>query len=169
MATLEQVLAQTVNRPGAKVISAADVAKRLQSFSGNTSEASSLGTMPIIGIRPDMVSGSKQMIGGVERDVFVVPVLVFDTTANKAIWKTPSMSALIRTSVDAPFAGSIMAAETFVSDAAVLQAIHAHVGNGDESAADLPAKHIRVEVKTLEREYDGIKRNIKYHGLYRVG
>ena len=169
MATLEQVLAQTVNRPGAKVISAADVAKRLQSFSGNTSEASSLGTMPIIGIRPDMVSGSKQMIGGVERDVFVVPVLVFDTTANKAIWKTPSMSALIRTSADAPFAGSIMAAETFVSDAAVLEAIHAHVGNGDESAAALPAKHIRVEVKTLEREYDGVKRNIKYHGLYRVG
>lgn len=164
--TLEESILQIVNRPGSVKINAKEVATRLQAFSGNSSEIMALGEGNIVGIRPDNVVGTKQMIQGTEREVYQVPVLMWAKGAAKPTWKIVSLGALLRTTADVPAVGSILNTQVFTSDAAFLAYIHAHVGDGDEEMTAIPAKSIRVDVTPLVREFNGVERTVKYHSLY---
>ena len=176
METLQQVLA-VAPRPGSQRVSSADVTSFLSSFSGNTSEIASIEDgFVIVGIRPDMVEGVKQRIGGNEATVFSVPVQVMPAAGGKASWKKISVGSLMRThqdwnpTTDSRLADSLIHTKEFASNKAFLDAMHAHVGDGADGMAAVPAKHIVVAVNKIARTFDEgtaneRKTTVRYYGL----
>lgn len=176
METLQQVLA-VAPRPGSTKVSSSDVTAFLSGFSGNTSEIASIedGSV-IVGIRPNMVEGVKQRIGGNEVTVFSVPVQVMPSTGGKASWKKISIGSLMRThqdwtpATDSRLADSLIHTKEFASNKAFLESMHAHVGDGADGMVAIPAKHIAVSVNKIARVFDEgtaneRKSTVRYYGL----
>ena len=176
METLQQVMA-VAPRPGSTKVSSSDVTAFLSGFSGNTSEIASIedGSV-IVGIRPDMVEGVKQRINNNEVTVYSVPVQVMPQAGGKSSWKKISIGSLMRVhndwnpSTDARLANSYIHTREFASNKAFLDAMHAHVGDGADGMAAVPAKHIVVAVNKIARTFDEgtaneRKTTVRYYGL----
>lgn len=171
---LEQ-LTQIANRPGTEVLPKADVTSFLRGFSGNTSD---LNTLPadhsIIGIRPDLIEGTKQTIGGNEVNIFTVPVQVMPTAGGTATWKKISVGSLLRTHQDWNPANSVVHTMSFATNGDFMKHIHDHVGNGDDNLTALPAKRFDVTVNPISRVFnEGTpnerKGTTKYYALAQIG
>ncbi|MGL5711446.1 MAG: hypothetical protein ACRCX2_00380 [Paraclostridium sp.] len=166
----EEAIKRVTQRPGVEVMTADAVAKKLTTFSGNSSELQSLGDGAIVGIRMDMLRGTVQEFNGRKAEIISVPILFIPKGQDKAVIRVVATGSLLRQDPEADFEpGHVLQTGTFASDGEFLKILHDHVGDGAENSA-LPAKHIEVRQIVLKKDFGERKGvNVKYHALYLRG